>query len=87
MVGAVEKIGNPYSASSLLGLCQVLDKAKGGQKILLAAYGSGAGSDIFSLRTKSLLLTKRKKGTKVEKFLNQGEFLDYSQYLRKIGYL
>lgn len=83
----VEKIGNPYSASSLLGLCQVLDKARGDQKILLAAYGSGAGSDIFSLRTKKLLLSKRIKGTKVEKFINQGEFLDYSQYLRKIGYL
>ncbi len=83
----VKQIGNPYSASSLLGLCQVLDGARQGKKILLAAYGSGAGADIISMRTRSLLLTKRKKGTKLVHFLEKKEELDYSQYLRKGGYL
>lgn len=83
----VKKIGNPYSASSLLGLCQVLDKIGKDKKILLAAYGSGAGADIFSLRTKKRLLEKRRKGTKLEDYLNRKEELDYSQYLRKVGYL
>jgi hydroxymethylglutaryl-CoA synthase len=83
----VKEIGNPYSASSLLGLCSVLDKARKGKRILLAAYGSGAGSDIFSLRTKALLLQKRRRGVKVEGFINQKKELDYSQYLRKAGQL
>ncbi len=83
----VERIGNPYSASSLLGLCQVLDLVRKGKKILLASYGSGAGSDIISMRAKALLLTKRKKGVKLSQFLEQKEELDYSQYLRKVGFL
>jgi hydroxymethylglutaryl-CoA synthase len=83
----VKQIGNPYSASSLLGLCQVLDKIGKNKKILLAAYGSGAGADIFSMKSQTLLLTKRKKGVKLSRFLEQKEELDYSQYLRKVGFL
>jgi hydroxymethylglutaryl-CoA synthase len=83
----VKQIGNPYSASSLLGLCQVLDKVDKNKKILLASYGSGAGSDIISLRTSNLLLKKRRRGRKLGYFLERKEELDYSQYLRKVGYL
>lgn len=45
----VPQIGNPYSASSLLGLSAVLDQAKKNQKILVTSYGSGSGSDSLGL--------------------------------------
>jgi hypothetical protein len=42
-------IGDCGAASSLLGLVHVLDQAKKGQRIFLASYGFGAGSDALSL--------------------------------------
>lgn len=59
----VKKIGNTYAAASLLALCAVLDKAKAGQKILIASYGSGSGSDAFILETTRELESSRKNWT------------------------
>src|SRR3989344_7389245 len=56
----VDSIGNPYSASSLVGLGAVLDIAKPNQKIFFISYGSGAGSDGFVFETTKNILTKRK---------------------------
>ncbi len=82
----VEKIGNPYSASSLLGLCHVLEKAKANQSILLTAYGSGAGADTLSFKTTALLV-KKQKGPKVKDLIKEKEEISYLEYLKKRGEL
>ena len=54
-------IGDCGSASSLLGLIAVLDQAKKGDRIFLASYGFGAGSDALSLEVTAALEAKRAK--------------------------
>lgn len=78
----VDTIGNPYSASSLLGLAAVLDIAKPGQKIFFVSYGSGAGSDGFILETKKKLLEKRKKNTPLLEHLKKKIYISYPEYLK-----
>src|SRR3989344_2064694 len=57
----VEQVGNPYSASSLLGLAAVLDIACPNQKIFLCSYGSGAGSDAFVIETTNEITKYQKR--------------------------
>ena len=42
-------MGNTYSGAVPLALSNVLDKAEPGDKIFIVSYGSGAGSDGFTL--------------------------------------
>ncbi|HIH22052.1 MAG TPA: hydroxymethylglutaryl-CoA synthase [Candidatus Diapherotrites archaeon] len=76
----VEKIGNTYSGSSLLGLTAVLDVAKAGQKILVTSYGSGAGSDSFVFTTTKRLEEVQGKAKKTEDYIARKEYLPYAQY-------
>ncbi len=57
----VDRIGNPYSASSLVGLSAVLDIAKPEEYIFLCSYGSGAGSDAFVFKTTKEIITYQKR--------------------------
>jgi hydroxymethylglutaryl-CoA synthase len=79
----VDKIGNPYSASSLMGLAAVLDIAKPKQKIFFVSYGSGAGSDGFIFETTPEILRHQKKTIPVGKQLENKIYISYQQYLRQ----
>lgn len=80
----VDHIGNPYSASALLGLSAVLDIAKPGHKIFMVSYGSGAGSDGFVWQVTDGILSYRKKYHKtVAHFLEHPHTIDYVTYLKQ----
>lgn len=83
----VDKIGNPYSASAMLGLAAVLDVAKPKQKIFMVSYGSGAGSDAFLWETTnniSVLQKKRQeKHETVTEQIQRKTVISYVEYLKK----
>ena len=76
------EIGNTYSGATLVGMASVLDQAEPGERILWVAFGSGAGSDAFSIKVKDGIKQKREKAPKVEKFINRKEEIDYSIYAK-----
>lgn len=83
----VDMIGNPYSASSMLGLAAVLDIAKPGQTIFMVSYGSGAGSDAFLWKTTAEITRSQKlkqaTHTRVVDQAARKIYIDYIQYLKK----
>ena len=78
----VTRVGNSYSASSLMGLAEVLDKTKGGERILLTSYGSGAGSDAFSLTVTEQIRRIQPLAPTVEYYIGCKEYVNYSIYSR-----
>lgn len=77
-------IGNTYSGASPIGLAGVLDIAKPGQRILVTSFGSGAGSDSFSIRVTDAILGRRQKyaGRKLSDYIAEKEYIDYGVYVK-----
>lgn len=80
----VAKFGNTYSGSSPVGLAAVLDVAQPHQRILCVSYGSGAGSDAYSLITTCQILDKRRPELTVKYQAENPhlEYVDYTTYRR-----
>lgn len=83
----VDKIGNAYSGSSLLGLAAVLDIANPDERIVITSYGSGAGSDSFSLVTTKALKKARKKAKAVKDYIQEKKYIEYGTYAKFRGKL
>ena len=78
----VDTIGNPYSASSLLGLAKVFSIAKPGQKIFMVSYGSGAGSDGLIFHTLAGISKIQAKKQDMLNDSGEKKYLSYVEYLR-----
>ncbi len=78
----VSRIGNTYSASVPLGLAAVLDKANPEDRILVTSFGSGAGSDSFSIVVTDLIKEKRNMGIPIESMINNKRYIDYAEYIK-----
>ena len=78
----VPRIGNTYSASTLIGLARILDMAKPGDRILATSFGSGAGSDSFSMVVTNLINKKRKKDNSVDEMIRNSKYIDYAEYVK-----
>lgn len=83
----VDSIGNPYSASAMLGLAATLDVAKAGDTIFMASYGSGAGSDAFIWEITEEIVEYRKLKIEncetVKGQIAKKTYIDYVGYLKK----
>ncbi|MBI4361948.1 MAG: hydroxymethylglutaryl-CoA synthase [Euryarchaeota archaeon] len=80
----VRRLGNSYSASSLVGLANVLDQAKPGARIMMCSFGSGAGSDAFQLRVTPQIETVRPGAPLVADFSRHVNYLTYAQYAKHL---
>ncbi len=80
-------IGNTYSGSSLIGLAATLDVARPGERIFLASFGSGAGSDAFSIRVCDGIEDVRDRAPKVRDYFENVQYLDYAVYAKHKGKL
>ncbi len=83
----VGKIGNAYAGSSLLGLSAVLDEAQPGDRILLVSFGSGAGSDAFSLVVTEHITERRERAPLTREYIARRVVIDYATYARFRGKL
>jgi hydroxymethylglutaryl-CoA synthase len=83
----VTVIGNTYAGSALIGLTAILDVAEPGDRILLVSYGSGAGSDAFSLRVSDGIASRRGRAPTTQEYIARRIEIDYATYARFRGKL
>jgi hydroxymethylglutaryl-CoA synthase len=75
-------VGNTYSGASPLGLTAVLDEAKPGAKILLTSFGSGAGSDSFSMTVTDRIESMRNGAPSTKDYIENKRYIDYATYIK-----
>ena len=73
----VSKIGNTYSAASLLVLANILDNARPGEKILVTSFGSGAGSDSFLFKVTENIKKLNDVKT-IQSYIDNKKYVDYA---------
>jgi len=69
----------------MIGLTAILDIAKPGDRIFMVSYGSGAGSDAFSLVVTDRINERRELATSTADYIARRTQIDYGTYLRFRG--
>jgi hydroxymethylglutaryl-CoA synthase len=80
-------IGNTYSGATPLGLAAVLDIAKPDDRIMAVSYGSGAGSDAFSITVNDRIEDVQDNAPKVSDMITKKSYVDYAVYAKYKGKL
>lgn len=83
----VAEIGNTYAGSAIIGLAATLDIAKPGDRILVVSFGSGAGSDAFSIHVTEAIETRRNLAPSTRDYIARRKVIDYATYARQRGKL
>ncbi len=77
----VERCGNSYAASALMGFVATVDSVTPGETVLLASYGSGAGSDAFLFEATDAI-TQLQKRHPFDLGAQQQRSISYTEYLQ-----
>ena len=75
-------IGNTYAGASILGFTDILDNSEPGDRILIASFGSGAGSDAFSFVTTDKIKEAIKRAPVTQDYVKRSIIINYSKYAR-----
>ncbi|MCU0488173.1 MAG: hydroxymethylglutaryl-CoA synthase [Anaerolineales bacterium] len=83
----VPVIGNTYAGAAIIGLTAILDIAEPGDRILMVSFGSGAGSDAFSLTVTDKIAERRSLAPSTQDYIRRRTPIDYATYARYRGKL
>lgn len=83
----VPMIGNTYAGAAMIGLTAILDIAKPDDRVLMVSFGSGAGSDAFSIRLTDAIDERRDRAPKTGDYIARRTEIDYATYVRMRGKL
>jgi hydroxymethylglutaryl-CoA synthase len=75
-------IGNTYAGSSVIGLTDILDHAKPGDRVLIASFGSGAGSDAFSFVVTDKITNAVRRAPLTQDYIDRSVTINYGKYAR-----
>lgn len=75
-------IGNTYAGASPLGLTDILDHAKPGERVMIASFGSGAGSDAFSFKITEKIKDIAGLAPTTQDYVDRAIKIDYGRYAR-----
>ena len=78
-------IGNTYSGAVPLGLSNILDHAKAGDRLFIVSYGSGAGSDAFVMEVNDRIEEVKDLANKTADYKKEKKYLDYAVYAKYKG--